>query len=403
MVAPFLIVLAAVTLRQDATLRSGCEAGDDVVAQAQKGEPVEVRFALAGSGCYRISTRAGTGYVRGSELEGLEEFERGRAGANPMVNSVKVTRVAVEAVEKAVSVKVDAGGPLASAMKLIDSNQPLAALASLDSVLKRPRPDPTTLLVAGIAAWRGDDSRRALEYWKAALQQHPDPTLQSLYDRVQREATADRSAEKSFGLRVALRYEGESVRPEIARAMVDTLDAEYSRIALTLGCRTEERLTAIVQSRAAYLKTTGGAEWSGGQYDGRIRIALADEEGVGPKTRRLFAHELVHACLASLGSWPSWLHEGMAQRLSGDRLSPQALQALAALAREHRLPKLEALGQNWSGMTQEQARAAYGLALHAADRLMEDYESYGIRNILANRAKLKDITTALDREFGAAE
>jgi len=38
-------------------------------------------------------------------------------------------------------------------------------------------------------------------------------------------------------------------------------------------------------------------------------------------TRQVFAHELVHACLANIGSWPAWLHEGLAQKLSGEPVS----------------------------------------------------------------------------------
>ena len=35
----------------------------------------------------------------------------------------------------------------------------------------------------------------------------------------------------------------------------------------------------------------------------------------GALTRRTLAHETVHACLAALGNWPAWVHEGLAQRL----------------------------------------------------------------------------------------
>ena len=401
MVGPYLLLLAAVTLRQDVALRTGCETDDTVVGQAKTGMRADIRFALAASACYKVATEAGVGYVHATDLAGLEQFESGRAKASMTVETVKVSRPELERVERAVSVTLDPNGPLAAALKLIDANQPAAALASLDPLLKRTRQDPSALVVAGIAAWRGDDSPRALEYWKTSLDLHHDPNLQRLYERVERESAADRSQQKSIGMRVNLRYEGETVSPMMAREMLEALDSEYARISAELGCRTEERITAIVQSRAAYLKATGAAEWSAGQYDGRIRISLVDQAGVGPKTRRLFAHELVHACLSSLGRWPSWFHEGMAQKLSGDHLGQPAVAEIQTLARSHQLPKLEDLGQKWSNMSATQATVAYGLALHAVDRLTEDYSGYGIRNILANPAKFQEITTALNREFGS--
>ena len=41
--------------------------------------------------------------------------------------------------------------------------------------------------------------------------------------------------------------------------------------------------------------------------------------------QRVFAHEVVHSCLANLGSWPPWLHEGLAQKMSGDQLRQASL------------------------------------------------------------------------------
>jgi hypothetical protein len=183
--------------------------------------------------------------------------------------------------------------------------------------------------------------------------------------------------------------------------MLDVLDHEYARISAELGCRAEERITVIVQSREAYLQSSGAAEWSGAQFDGRIRVALvAGEQRVGPQTRRTFAHELTHACLSALGSWPSWFHEGMAQRLSGDRLNQREIERLNQLTQAHALPPLEALSRNWSGLSSQNAAAAYALSLRAADLIVEHYAAYGLRNIMGNPAKFAEITKEIDRKLG---
>lgn len=401
-VSPALFLLAAVTLREDAPLRSGCEADDSVVASAKAGETVQIRFALAGSAtpCYKVTTSAGTGYVNGGLLDGLDHFVNERNRASMSVDSIKVTRVEVETVQKRAAIQVEANGPLASAVKLIESGQPQAALASLEQVLKSSRTDPNALVLAGVAAWRGDEPRKALTYWRAALDIRRDPGLQQLYDKVERENAGDRSGQRTVGMRVTLRYEGQSVTAEVAREMLDALDSEYARISSRLGCRAEERLTAIVQSRDAYLKTTGAAEWSGGQFDGKIRIALVDgEDRVGPRTRKVFAHELVHACLASLGSWPSWFHEGLAQKFSGEKLSADEIQRVRAARRSGALPSLEKLGNNWSRMTPGQAAGAYALSLRAADLLVDEHGDGGIRNVLASPARFAEMTKTLDERL----
>ena len=105
---------------------------------------------------------------------------------------------------------------------------------------------------------------------------------QAIYERVKREADADHSGDKLFGVHIALRYEGQALPADTARAILATLDEDYSRIAAQLGCTADERIVAIVQSREAYLRSTGAAEWSGGQYDGRIHIAWTDGRKLAP-------------------------------------------------------------------------------------------------------------------------
>ncbi len=94
------------------------------------------------------------------------------------------------------------------------------------------------------------------------------------------------------------------------------------------------------QSREAYRKTTDAAEWSGGQFDGRIRVPVLDRQGMDAPMRHVLAHEVTHACLAMLGSWPAWFQEGLAQKLSGDALAPAWRQKLAEMARLLTVPRL---------------------------------------------------------------
>src|SRR5208337_4476911 len=136
------------------------------------------------------------------------------------------------------------------------------------------------------------------------------------------------------------------------------------------GCPAEEKIVTIVQSREAFLKTTGAAEWSGGQYDGRIHVALLEGPKIGPMTRRALAHETVHACLTNIPSggapWPAWLQEGLAQKLSGDRLTAESQAQLRNMVDSRAIPRLDSIGQNWSGFGAGRARIAYDLALAAA-------------------------------------
>ncbi len=149
----------------------------------------------------------------------------------------------------------------------------------------------------------------------------PTKDCQRFTPRVQHESESDRSGDKLYGIHVALRYEGQALPADTARAILATLDSDFASVAAQLGCRSDERIVAIVQSREAYMRTTGAAEWSGGQYDGRIHIAWTDGSSVGPQMQRALAHELVHACLTSLPSgsrpWPALAAGGAGAKALG--------------------------------------------------------------------------------------
>jgi tetratricopeptide (TPR) repeat protein len=407
MVVPVLFFFAVLSAKQDQTpLRSGCDATAQTIANLPAGTSVDIRFRLSdGSDCFKVSAildgKLVMGYVPASVLAGVEQFEKGRTSA-ASADTIRDLRPMEAASQKLIVHSGDLS--LERASQLLASNQPAQALELLEPAVKRHRNDANVLLLAGLAAYRSDQLRAAIGYWKESLELTPNETLARVYDRVRREAAADQSGEKLLGMHIALRYEGEALPSDTARAILSTLDEDYSRIAAQLGCASDERIVAIVQSREAYLRGTGAAEWSGGEYDGRIHIAWTEGKQVGPQMRRALAHELVHACLTGIPSgaspWPAWLQEGLAQKLSGDQLSGASRAQLQQLAAARQIPRLEDLHQDWSQLSIENARLAYNLALAAADALYENYSSSGIRNVVNNPQRLPQVAAELDRKLG---
>ena len=275
----------------------------------------------------------------------------------------------------------------------------LRALEILEGELRKKK-DPSLFALAGVAAWRSDDPRQAIAYWRSSVAMEPNPEIDKLIARVERERKGDLSTQKLVGMRVVLRYDDGVVPIETARQMLGAMDEEYARIAAQVGCHPEERVTAIVQSREAYRITTNSAEWSGGQYDGRIRVPVAGGQGVNAELRRVLAHETTHACLSMLGHWPAWLQEGLAQKLSGRH-------AHAADSRSHycdgegeTAPETEQLGQDWSRLDTEHARIAYAMSLAAVEMFYREYAQYGLGNLIRNPERLAQVTAELDKKLG---
>jgi tetratricopeptide (TPR) repeat protein len=399
--AGLVLFAAALSVRPDqASLRSGCEASDDVIARLEAGTLVEIRFAMTGGRetCYKVSAvREGMpiqGYLPASAIAGVEAFERERATAPAVTSSSSAP-----APTPSPQINAPADHPVARAAALLSDRQPQAALEAAEKALRITGRTVDSLVVAGMAAYQSDELPRALEYLREAQELRPDRLVGQWVARIEKEMAGDRSAEKLYGTRFLLRYEGGSLDPEVARAMIATLEDEFTRISGELGCRADERIVTIVQSHAAYMASTGAAEWSGGQFDGKIRIPVLPSASISPDTRKAFAHELVHACLHHMGRFPAWLHEGMAQKLSGDTLTPSGRAALRSMVRSGRVPRLGNMSQNWSRMSSEHAAVAYSYALAAVELMLDRYRDFGLQNVLRNPEYVATVAADLDKQL----
>jgi len=398
------LLLAAAVKEGGAPLRSGCDADSRAVTQLPAGAEITIRYSLSGQSvpCYKVVAkfdgRTEEGYLPGSAIADLSSFENARKQGG-VLGTREVLAAVTPPAASSLRPSAVSGSIAERASSLIESSQPGQALALLEPELKR-RSDPGLLALAGAAAWRADDPQRALELWRKSLAIQPNPQVQQLVDRVERETKGDQSNQRLVGTRVLLRYEGTSISIETAREMAQVVDQEFARISAQLGCTTGERIVTIAQSRDAYKKTTASAEWSAGQYDGRIRIPIFDQGSLDADTRRTLAHETTHACLSMLGRWPAWLQEGVAQYMSGVTSTPVEREQISRMAKTKQLPSLSKLDGDWSGLDANTARMAYGVALRAVEIFNQDFGGYGLRNLLRNPDKLAGYAVELDKRLG---
>lgn len=381
-------------VNQDAApVRSSCDSEAQVIGQASKGDPAQILFAISGDigTCYKVALTSGgkslQGYLPAKSLSGIDTFEQGRRSAGRIEVAAEVRREIVQ--------RSAAGDDGTRIQRLLSSGQNEQALELLQGLIQRGHRDANTLAAAGLAAFQSDQPKVALEYFEQSLALESNAAVEDLRQRAAREVSADRSSEKLVGIKFNFRYDDRAVTADQARALVPILDSEFTRVSEALGCRTEERLTAIVQTAEAYRQSTGAAEWSGGQFDGRIRVALL-EKTPGDLTRQTFAHEIVHACLARTGEWPAWLHEGLAQKLSGQMIPAAQRAEVRRMARDGELPGLEKMSRTFSRLSASHAGIAYTAALMAVEQLYDSYGGSGIRNLLQNPASLSRVAGELD-------
>ncbi len=284
---------------------------------------------------------------------------------------------------------------MASALSLIETNQPRKALELIETgLLRSSRKDPFVLSLAGLAAYQSDQPRQALQYWGESLAVRPNPSIESLYRKAQKELAADTSRSRMQSSRFILRYNEQEVGQRTAEEILAALNEEYNRIDSALGCGIQEQTTVVVQSYEVYRAASSAAEWSGGQFDGRIKIAY-EGRALTPRTRQAMAHELVHACLARNGSFPVWFHEGMAQRWSGVGLSTTQLATVRQMLRSKRMPGLNQMPPSWGKLSPWHASLAYTVSLAAVDAMYRSYGDQFVRNLLRRPEQIPGVADAV--------
>ncbi len=406
MPVPILVALTLASLSTDAVLRSGCNSDDTAVASLPAGAAVEIRSSLSGDAgtCYKVSGtvdgKTVTGYVPAKSVANASGFDDARRAGRGIGGGTGSPKIDAAAVVQRAGAKATREHPANKAHALIEANQPAEALAMLEKDLQRYPTDAYLHAVAGLAYYRMDNLDRALWHWKESHEIDPNPSVQAMIDRVNREKGADKGSERMVGSRVALRYDRALISTELARSMLQVLDDEYSRISVQLGCRASERVTAVAASRDGYRQATQAVEWSGGLYDGRIHVPVSSTREVSPELRRTFAHELVHACVYELGQWPSWLHEGLAQKYSGAPLPGGMMAGMKAMAAAGKLPKLSQLGRDWGGLTSEGAAVAYALARIGVEKLLELKANTGLAIVLRDPAAFAQVEREVESALG---
>ncbi len=195
---------------------------------------------------------------------------------------------------------------------------------------------------------------------------------------------------------ITLHYPSGQVSPTVAREMLDALDEEYARIRHELGCVIGKKIDTLVIPLDAW-ESMGHAPWAGGLFDGRVQVPLVYERSrVGPKMREVFAHEITHACIARFGEHPTWLHEGLAQYLSGLRLNHDNKRLLRQAIAGNKLPGLDRLAGPWGHFNAAQAATAYAYGLLAVEDWVEQDGMESIRQALRNPERVRAATERLN-------
>ena len=125
-------------------------------------------------------------------------------------------------------------------------------------------------------------------------------------------------------------------------------------------------------------------EWLGGQFDGKIRVPLPNEQFDQAMVRNILFHEYTHALIHDLtkGRCPTWLNEGLAEH-EGRTQASRPLHLLARAYEAQQLVPWAELSDHISpALAAEEVGLAYEQSYTIVAYLVNRYGFWRVRKLL---------------------
>ena len=237
---------------------------------------------------------------------------------------------------------------------------------SLDYLERARRVAPDNPDVAKLAGWAYyglNKLEQAVAEWKKALALRPDAEVRAALDKAQRDKKEEESYKENESSHFTLRYSG-AAAPALARDVLRTLEMHFSAIESELNYSPPDSIGVILYTQEAFADITKAPRWVGALNDGRIRVPVQGLSGVNQELSRILKHELTHSFIQQKthGHAPTWVQEGLAQWMEGQRSGENAAALTQIYSDGHAAP-LGRLEGSWMGMAGDTARYAYAWAL----------------------------------------
>lgn len=239
------------------------------------------------------------------------------------------------------------------------------------------------------------DLPAALALWRRALLKDPaNKALAGLIEKAQRELPVESKMDKGYSSMFDLSFDAE-LPPGLAAEVLDALESAYNSVGADLGLFPTTRIPVLLYTKRDYGSVTAGPDWSGGLYDGKIRLPVGGVTKLTPQMRAVIFHEFTHVLIAELtrGNIPTWLNEGLAE-IEGRKEFSHPAQELSRGGKGGLLA-LSALSGSFTSMAGPEAGRAYQQSHSMAHFMVSRYGWYAVQRILKHLGERATIESAV--------
>ena len=239
-------------------------------------------------------------------------------------------------------------------------------------------------------------AKRAFE---AAYKADPSyPGAKTWLDKVKREAKVEKKFAKTRNSFFELRYNTKNIDKKTADGLRVAMDTARQVVGRDFGFRPKHKIVVIIYSTSDY-KKLDRPHWSGGSYDGKIRLPLDGQHNLKYAIATLF-HEYTHAIIHDMarGNCPGWLNEGLAQ-LQGYKIDGNPIRELPSAAKDDRLISLDSLSDAFQSGSTRTVTLGYEQSHLLTEHLVKKHGYRGIKRVLAELAKDVPFEVAARKAF----
>jgi tetratricopeptide (TPR) repeat protein len=266
--------------------------------------------------------------------------------------------------------------------------------------LERTRPDSPDsveqLYYLGLVLYETDNRQQAMELWELALKLSPDrPELITLLKKARKETAVEDTMDRGHSSRFNLTYDP-GVNTSLALAILDVLEEASNQVGAELGHFPEARVPVAIYKRNDYKVVTDSPDWSGGVYDGTIRLPFGALSEITPPMRAILFHEYAHVVVFDLtrGNCPVWLNEGIAEMFGRKQFTYPASEGVQA-AMKAAVIDVHKLEGGFTGLSPHEAARAYQQSYSMVSYLVTAYGWHRVNAILTGLGKGMNISAAI--------
>ena len=241
---------------------------------------------------------------------------------------------------------------------------------------------------------------------QAAARSGKDSTVQSYLRTVTAKVRRTEKSEERLTSRdsahFTVKFDGETDQATWT-VVLEILEEAYREIGQKFGHFPSKTIVVVLHTKSTFQSETGSPIWADGLFDpvlGRIQVpaqnALADRTWLMRVLRHEFVHALLHDQFGPAGSAvPTWLNEGLAMELSGDRWSDPD----QVMRQEFVLIPLPALEGAWGGLSSEAATVAYLEAGSAVHYLINRFGMHRMQELLTHIKGKQALSAAMESQL----